>query len=137
MRSSSGGNLYSFSPSKITTQTALTASSLSVDVWHRRLGHLGHQSLARLVFDFSLPCTHKSTHIGVCDACQRGRHVRLPFSHSSSFTYFPFQIIHCDLWTSPIVSFTSYKYYLVLVDDYNHYTWTFPLSHKSDATATI
>lgn len=50
---------------------------------------------------------------------------------------FPFQIIHCDIWTSPIVSFTGYKYYLVLIDDYSHYTLTFPLHHKSDATATI
>jgi septin family protein len=59
------------------------------------------------------------------------------FSNSTSFTYFPFQIIHCDLWTSPIVSFTGYKYYLVLIDDYSHYTWTFPLRNKFDATARI
>jgi hypothetical protein len=35
------------------------------------------------------------------------------------------------------VSFTGYKYYLVLIDDYSHYTWTFPLRNKFDATARI
>jgi transposase InsO family protein len=137
MRSSRGGDLYSFGPSKITALMALTASSPSPDVWHRRLGHLGHQSLDKIFFDFSLPCTNKSMHLAVCDACQRGRHVRLPFSTSTSFTYFPFQIIHCDLWTSPIVSFTGFKYYLAMIDYYSHYAWTYPLRQKSDATSTI
>jgi hypothetical protein len=36
MKSSSGGDLYSFGPSKITPPLALIASS-SIDVWHRRL----------------------------------------------------------------------------------------------------
>jgi hypothetical protein len=35
------------------------------------------------------------------------------------------------------VRFTGYKYYLILVDDYNHFTWTYPLRNKSDATSTI
>jgi transposase InsO family protein len=137
MRSSNGGDLYSLGPTTVAAPVALTASSPSPDVWHRRLGHLSHQSLARVLSDFSIPCTNKVTHNGVCDACQRGRHVRLPFSSSTSFTYFPFQLIHCDLWTSPLVSFTGYQYYLVLIDDYSHYAWTFPLRNKSDATATI
>jgi hypothetical protein len=129
----SGDDLYSFGPSTITTPAALTASSLSSDVWHRRLGHPGSQSLNHLISNFSLPCNHNKAASVLCDACQKGRHVRLPFARSQSFTYFPFQIIHCDLWTSPITSFTGFEYYLVLMDDYSHYTWTSPLRQKSDA----
>jgi transposase InsO family protein len=40
------------------------------------------------------------------------------------------------LWTSLVVSFSSYKYYLVVLDDFSHYSWTFPLRNKSD-TCTI
>ncbi|XP_021309205.1 uncharacterized protein LOC110432736 [Sorghum bicolor] len=32
-----------------------------------------------------------------------------------------------------ILSISGYKYYLVVVDDYSHYSWTFPLRAKSDA----
>lgn len=99
--------------------------------------HPGNQTLARLFSIFSLPCTHKARSSSVCDACQQGRHVRVPFTTSNTFTYFPFQITQCDLWTSPIVSFTGYKYYLVLVDDCSHYSWTFPLRQKSYATTTL
>ena len=28
--------------------------------------------------------------------------------------------------------FSGYRYYLVILDDFTHYCWTFPLHHKSD-----
>jgi hypothetical protein len=40
------------------------------------------------------------------------------------------------LWTSPIVSFSGYKYYLVVLD-VSHYSWTFPLRNKSDTCAIL
>jgi hypothetical protein len=48
-----------------------------------------------------------------------------------------FDLIHCDLWTSPIVSVSGFKYYLVILDDCSHFLWTFPLRVKSDAFPTI
>jgi hypothetical protein len=52
MKSNSDGDLYSFGPSKLTTPLALIACSPSVEVWHRRLGHPGHRSLAFLISIF-------------------------------------------------------------------------------------
>jgi hypothetical protein len=46
-----------------------------------------------------------------------GRHVRLSF-HSSSHAAHIFYLVHCDLWTSPVISISGYKYYLVVVDDF-------------------
>jgi hypothetical protein len=68
----------------------------------------------------------------LCHACQLGRHVRLPFSSSNSRASANFDLIHCDLWTSPIPSVSGYKYYLIILDDCSHYSWTFPLRLKSD-----
>jgi len=68
----------------------------------------------------------------LCHACQLGRHVRLSF-YSSSHAPRIFDLVHCDLWTSPVISISGYKYYLVVVDDYSHYSWTSPLCAKSDA----
>jgi hypothetical protein len=48
-----------------------------------------------------------------------------------------FQLIHCDLWTSPLSSVSAYKYYLVVLDDFSHYLWTFPLRVKSDTFPTL
>jgi len=63
--------------------------------------------------------------------------VRLPFSVSSSRATNKFDLIHCDLWTSPIVSVSGYKYYLVILDDYSHHLWTFPLRLKFDTYSTL
>ena len=44
----------------------------------------------------------------------------------------PFDIIHSDLWTSPILSSMGHKYYVLFLDDYSNYLWTFPIAKKSD-----
>jgi transposase InsO family protein len=41
------------------------------------------------------------------------------------------------MWTSPIVSVSGFKYYLVILDDCSHFLWTFPLRLKSDAFSAI
>jgi hypothetical protein len=51
---------------------------------------------------------------GLCHACQLGRHTRLPFTTSSSRAEQAFDLVHCDLWTSPVLSLSGYKYYLVI-----------------------
>ena len=53
------------------------------------------------------------------------------------FLLFRFQLIHSDVWTSPVVSNTGFIYYLVLLDDFSHFAWTFPLRRKSDVLATL
>jgi hypothetical protein len=52
-----------------------------------------------------------------CHACQLDRHTRMPFANSTSRADNIFDLIHCDLWTSPVVSVSSHKYYLLIIDD--------------------
>jgi hypothetical protein len=54
---------------------------------------------------------------GLCHACHLGRHTRLPFPTSSRVEQ-AFDLVHCDLWISPILSLSRYKYYLVILDDF-------------------
>ncbi|GJZ52281.1 ribonuclease H-like domain-containing protein [Tanacetum coccineum] len=65
-------------------------------------------------------------------ACQLGKHVKLPFHSSDSIVTKCFDIIHSDLWTSPIVSSSGFKYYVLFLDHFSHYVWIYPLKHKSD-----
>lgn len=73
----------------------------------------------------------------LCHACQLGKHVRLPFYDSQTYTIRPFQLLHCDLWTSPVPSTSGFCYYLIVVDDFSHYFWSFSLRKKSDVYATL
>jgi len=130
VRCNSSGPLY---PLRLPAAQSLVAATES-SLWHRRLGHPGHEALSKLAL--SLPtCRHDTT--TVCHACQLGRHVRLPFHLSTSRASNKFDLIHCDLWTSPVLSVSGYKYYLAILDDCSHYLWMFPLKLKSDAFLTI
>jgi IS30 family transposase len=41
------------------------------------------------------------------------------------------------LWTSPVVSVSVFKYYLVVLDDCSHFLWTFLLRLKSNTFSVL
>jgi histone deacetylase 1/2 len=110
------------------TTHALIAASFTL--WHQRLGHPAPAALASLNKWHLISCNKLACFI--CHSCQLGKHTRLPFSSSSSHTAAPFELLHCDVWTSPVTSISGFSYYLVILDDYTHFCWTFPLRRKSD-----
>ncbi|GJY02962.1 ribonuclease H-like domain-containing protein [Tanacetum coccineum] len=69
--------------------------------WHQRLGHLGSEVLRRLVSSDYISCNKEKLPI-LCHVCQLGKHVKLPFVSSSSSVTSCFDIVHSDLWTTPI-----------------------------------
>ena len=105
VRCDSSGPLY---PLQLSASAFLANTST---LWHQRLGHPGHEVLSKLVQSSAVSCNRKGSD-SLCHACQLGRHVRLPFHASSSRASRPFELLHCDLWTSPITSVSGHKYYL-------------------------
>ncbi|GJT68338.1 putative reverse transcriptase domain-containing protein [Tanacetum coccineum] len=98
LRCDSSGDLYPVTkPSTIPAAFVSTSSS----TWHQRLGHPGDDVLRSLSSRHLISCNkERSPH--VCHACQLGKHVKLPFHFSISSVNQCFDIIHSDLWTSPI-----------------------------------
>jgi hypothetical protein len=145
VRSNSTGPLYtmrlpeSLTPSSSTVATlaavphAFTAVALTT--WHRRLDHPDPNALSSLSWSYFIQYTSKKH--DYCHACQLGKHIRLPFCSSSHRAEHPFDLIHLDLWTSPVVSVSGSKYYQVILDDYTLYLWIFPLKFKSDTFITL
>ncbi|WVZ97078.1 hypothetical protein U9M48_042639 [Paspalum notatum var. saurae] len=123
LRCDSSGPLYTLrfptsvapiSTSPLPSSSAAFATTPSSTTWHRRLGYPGRDALTQLRRSAGLPCP-PTTDEHLCHACQLGRHLCLPFPTSSSHTAHIFDLVHCDLWTSP----------------------TFPLRSKSEAFSTI
>lgn len=126
----------SFGPLYSLQLPAFVLLASTASLWHQRLGHPGPEVLSRLVHPSTIRCTKRANNY-LYHACQLGRHVRLPFPASSSCTLRPFELIHCDLWTSTTTSVSGYKYYLVILDDFSHYLWAFHLHLKSDTFPTL
>ena len=76
--------------------TALTKE----DLWHRRYGHLGAQSLRQLsvegmVKGFDYDCSKK---VSFCEPCTKGKHHRHPFtSGGGERAKEPLELVHSDV----------------------------------------
>jgi transposase InsO family protein len=55
-----------------------------------------------------------------------------PFSDSIRRFTHPLQLIHSDVWTSPVVLVYGCKFYIVFIDDFPRFAGLFPLKQKSD-----
>jgi hypothetical protein len=68
IRCNSHGDLYVFPPS-VPSHSAhgLLAASTTTELWHRRLGHPGRDSMSHLHKQSFIPCNKAASH--VCHAC--------------------------------------------------------------------
>jgi hypothetical protein len=131
VRSNSTGLLYTMRLSESLTLSFSVVATLAVVphtltvvaliTWHRRLGHPGPDALSSLSRSSFIQCT--SNKHDFCHACQLGKHTRLPFCSSSHRAEHAFDLMHLDLWASPVVSVSGSKYYLVILDDFKSDTF--------------
>ncbi|KAJ9565039.1 hypothetical protein OSB04_001005 [Centaurea solstitialis] len=123
-------DLYPVLPPSPQTAVASANVAVSFDVWHRRLGHPGAAVFQFLLSRKFIACFSENS--SLCHACQLGKHCRLPFSLSATKTSRVFELIHSNLWTSPVTSLSGFKYYVLFLDGYSHFLWVFPLRAKSE-----
>ena len=124
--------LYPVHSTASTTSVAPVALATGVDLWHARLGHPNPATLCHIIWSFSFTCNKIDEYS--CHACRLGKHVHLPFRVSSHVASYPFKLIHSDVWTSPVANNTGYP---IILDDFSHSVWTFPLRRKSDIIFTL
>jgi hypothetical protein len=89
-------------PTPSSPMSAPSALVASTSTWHRCLGHPGVDVLSKLSHDSSVVCSRCTQDL--YHACQLVHHICLPFVSSNSCADNNFDLIHCGLWTSPVVS---------------------------------
>jgi hypothetical protein len=104
----SDGDLYTFpgASSRLASAIAFLATA-PADLWHLRLGHPVQDAMSTLQHLSFIKC-NKVRRSPVCHACHLSKQVRLPFSLSTSATSAIFELIHCYLWTYPIISTSDF-----------------------------
>ncbi|GJQ96458.1 ribonuclease H-like domain-containing protein [Tanacetum coccineum] len=126
----SAGDLYPVTQQS-SSQTPVVLLSFSSTTWHRCLGHPGDDVLRRLESRNLISC-RKSKLSALCYACQFGKHAKLPFNNPESSVHSVFEIIHSDIWTSPIPSESGIKYYAIFLYHFSYFVWVYPLHKKSN-----
>jgi transposase InsO family protein len=133
----SEGGLYPINTSKVTLPktrlfSALLGVKTSVRVWHSRLGHPSASTVNDILNKHHLPFTGSLSNKEVCEPCHLAKSKQLPFPSSTRVSTAPLQLIHTDVWCSPVVSLSGFRYYVIFIDDFSRYSWLYPLSQKSD-----
>lgn len=119
-------------PSNYHCSAALNFKSNKSIIWHKRLGHISEKGLNILN---KLGCFGKDKikQLDFCENCILGKQKRLPFktgTHKSSSTL---DYLHASLWgPASVNTLSSFRFYLLIVDDFSRKIWTFLLKHKSD-----
>lgn len=128
------------------TASASQQSTDSLQLWHRRLGHVHHDAV-RTQFSqhmakdagtlsaarpFSPSASDAPLH---CDACSVGKAHRLPFPKASTTrSTAPLQLVHTDI-CGPfrVPSIGKARYFIVIVDDFSRFIWLRTMVAKSEA----
>lgn len=105
---------------------------VSISTWHQRLGHPVDQLVQQVISRSQLPLSSSDNKVGVCESCQVSKSRQLTFRESSRVSTHPLELVHSDVWSSPILSSNGYKYYVFFVDDFSRFSWLFPIKFKSD-----
>jgi transposase InsO family protein len=113
------------------SKQAFSSSLASSSLWHRRLGHPSNKVLRTLV-SRSLLGSFSRLSNSPCSHCALAKSIKLPFSSHDHCSTEPFALIHSDVWMSPVVSVSGYRYYVLFTDDYTRYSWIFPMRLKSE-----
>ena len=64
--------------------------------------------MQQLLSSDTILCYKDDLSKNICHAYQLGNHLKLPFLSSTTVTHAPFELLHSDLWTSPILSVSGY-----------------------------
>lgn len=109
-----------------------TSESQSLEVWHRRMGHLNFNDVNKLPL-----CTEGVKIINTdenkinCIPCLKGKHTKLPFKNIGSRATAPLELIHSDL-CGPMEtpSMGGARYFISFIDDYSRKVNVYFLRNK-------
>ena len=107
------------------------AASVSIELWHSRLGHVSLPRIQILVSRGLLGSVSSS--LFNCMPCQLGKQPALSFNNSESIASVTFDLIHSDVWElSPVPTMGGSRYFIIFVDDFSCYTWIYLMKNRSD-----
>ncbi len=118
-------------------KSALVIYKVDYELMHRCLGHPSKDILTNAPkhvkgFPKDLEVPSNSP---VCSGCMQGKMPASAHPPSETRATAPFEHIHSDLKSFPVVLYHKYKYFINFIDNYTSYTWVV-LLHKKLAAIT-
>ena len=126
------GNLY-YLDCQADVEAHAALQELQEDLWHRRYGHLGVQSLQKLARGELVKGLkyNPSKGVGFCRACVEGKHKKTPFQVGEpKRAAEPLDLVHSDVCGK--LNVCTMGGAVTFIDDCTRYIWVYLLKRKSD-----
>ena len=116
------------------TQVPETTRELDINIWHKRMGHLGEDNVRRLAKMVEGMKIKARTTVGVCEPCLEGKQTRQSSHRPATRAKESLELIHSDLCgpMDPTI-YDETNYYVLFIDDFTRMTHIYPLKKKSSA----
>jgi transposase InsO family protein len=119
--------------------TACAATMPDAQLVHRRFGHIGYSTLAKMSQSgvvSNLPpaseFTEKLHDRSVCGPCVEGRQKQSPYPRTYTRETVPYKKLHLDIAERRVASRAGSRYFAVLVDDATNFKWVCTVANKND-----
>lgn len=103
------------------------------ELWHRRLGHIGHENLKKLKNNFVEGLLFDDEMAKLCEVCLKGKQTRKSFPASKSSTSEILELVHSDVCgPMEVKSIGESRYFVTFLDDFSRKICVYMLKRKSE-----
>jgi hypothetical protein len=116
-----------------------TIFTVTYDTWHKRLRHPSKEVIRNASNKVTgFPKELKiPTEIPICKGCAQRKMHSKTFPVSYTRAQKPFELIHSDLKSFLVESYSWYNYFMTFLDDFSSHTYVVHLHVKSDAITAL
>jgi len=126
-------NLYKMLFKTIISEEANTTTQSSLEVWHKRLGHLNTRAIKEIISkNLGTGVNLDSQEDFFCSGCAYSKQHKEPFQKSERQKMKPGELIHSDVAIMPKPSVNGAKYFVTFKDDHSGYRVVYFMKHKND-----
>ena len=126
-------NMYLLNINKDVAISAYIVDAYDNYVWHYRLGHIGSNTLNRMIAHNLVPKNSIALTTQNCECCAQAKIVKQPFKSVSRNTTL-LELIHTDICDNKDHLTRGGKiYFITFIDDYSKYTYVYLLKTKDEA----
>jgi transposase InsO family protein len=111
----------------------------TMNVWHRRLGHLGYENVKKTAtMTTGMELDEREDTAEFCKPCIMSKSMRTVSRKPQERATNTFDLIHLDV-LGPItpMGYNGHRWALFLTDDYARYRWGYTFKEKGEAYSTI
>ena len=103
----------------------------SISLWHQRLGHIGLNSMKRMISHGMISC--KINDFQKRELCVKSKMIKKSFKSVDRSTNL-LNLIHSDICElNGMLTRGGNRYFITFIDDYSRYTYVYLLKHKDEA----